>query len=64
MSIETRAARYVIDIEEDPHITEARRKRIERWIAKDPKHRAVFNAVRASWRMTLVLRKPQPRKPS
>jgi ferric-dicitrate binding protein FerR (iron transport regulator) len=64
MSIETRAARYVIDMEEDRTLSPQRRARIQRWLAKDPKHRETFNVIRASWRMTEVLRAPRPVKPS
>lgn len=47
MSIETRAARYVIDMD-DPDITSARRIRIERWLAKDERHREAYRTLRAT----------------
>ena len=63
MSIQTKAARYVIDME-DPSLTEARRNRIERWLAKNPKHRETYNVLRATNNYVARVMRRTIRKPS
>lgn len=46
-NIQKKAARYVVELDNDG-CSDARRARIQKWLAKDPRHQEVFNILRAT----------------